>query len=127
MVAIVDYIDEQSSGTGRYDLSDDQYRFMFADGVEPTDNHTEQQVRFCVADRRITQGTRGEAGQRYHERMWSAIANAFSRQRGLPGCVCSFCDRYRYRDRDRHRYRATFRWNEMNVLSRLRKPSLAVL
>jgi hypothetical protein len=24
--------------------------------------------------RRITQGARGEAGQRYHERMWTAIA-----------------------------------------------------
>jgi len=27
-----------------------------------------------VIDRRITQGTRGAAGQRYHERMWTAIA-----------------------------------------------------
>jgi hypothetical protein len=26
-----------------------------------------------VIDRRITQGTRGEAGRRYHERMWTSI------------------------------------------------------
>jgi hypothetical protein len=27
-----------------------------------------------VIDRRITQGTRSDVGERYHERMWSAIA-----------------------------------------------------
>ncbi len=47
---------------------------MFESGVEPTNNHSEQQVRHCVIDRRITQGTRSESGQRYHERMWTAIA-----------------------------------------------------
>jgi transposase len=57
-----------------YDLSDDYFRFLFEKGVEPTNNHTEQQVRFCVIDRLITQGTRSEVGQRYHERMWTAIA-----------------------------------------------------
>jgi transposase len=57
-----------------YDMSQDYFRFMFTSGVEPTNNHTEQQVRHCVIDRRITQGTRSEAGQRYHERMWTAIA-----------------------------------------------------
>lgn len=57
-----------------YDMSQDYFRFMFAAGVEPTNNHTEQQVRHCVIDRRITQGTRSVAGQRYHERMWTAIA-----------------------------------------------------
>ncbi len=57
-----------------YDLSDDYFRFLFEKGVEPTNNHTEQQVRFCVIDRLITQGTRSEVGQRDHERMWTAIA-----------------------------------------------------
>ncbi len=59
---------------GTYDMSQDYFRFMFAPGVEPTNNHSEQQVRHCVIDRRITQGTRSESGQRYHERMWTAIA-----------------------------------------------------
>jgi hypothetical protein len=72
--AIVEYTDEQSSETGQYDLSQDYFRFMFAEGVQPTNNHSEQQIRHCVIDRRITQGTRGQAGQRYHERMWTAIA-----------------------------------------------------
>jgi len=59
---------------GNYDMSQDYFRFMSAPGVEPTNNHSEQQVRHCVIDRRITQGTRSESGQRYHERMWTAIA-----------------------------------------------------
>ena len=81
--AIVEYHDEESSETGQYDLSQDYFRFMFAEGVEPTNNHSEQQIRHCVIDRRITQGTRGEAGQRYHERMWSAIATCKKQKRNF--------------------------------------------
>jgi len=81
--AIVDYIDDESSQTGQYDLSQDYFRFMFADGVEPTNNHSEQQIRQCVIDRRITQGTRGVAGQRYHERMWTAITSCKKQNRNF--------------------------------------------
>jgi len=58
----------------QYDMSQDYFRFMFEPDIEPTNNHSEQQVRHCVIDRRITQGTRSDAGQRYHQRMWTAIA-----------------------------------------------------
>jgi len=81
--AIVEYFDEESLETGQYDLSQDYFRFMDAEGVEPTNNHSEQQIRHCVIDRRITQGTRGEAGQRYHERMWSAIATCKKQDRSF--------------------------------------------
>lgn len=57
-----------------YDMSQDYFRFMFAANVEPTNNHSEQQIRHCVIDRKITQGTRSDIGQRYHERMWTAIS-----------------------------------------------------
>lgn len=67
--AVVDVTDGS-----RYDMSQDYFRFMFEPNVEPTNNHSEQQVRHCVIDRRITQGTRSDVGERYHERMWSAIA-----------------------------------------------------
>jgi len=67
----------------RYDMSQDYFRFLFERSVEPTNNHTEQQVRHCVIDRRITQGTRSERGQRYHERMWSAIATCTKQGRGF--------------------------------------------
>jgi transposase len=64
---------EVSDGS-TYDMSQDYFRFMFAAGIEPTNNHSEQQIRHVVIDRRITQGTRSESGQRFNERMWTAIA-----------------------------------------------------
>lgn len=81
--AIVTYTTDESADPVPYDLSQDYFRFMFADGVEPTNNHSEQQIRHCVIDRRITQGTRGSAGQRYHERMWTAIATCRKQQRNF--------------------------------------------
>ena len=39
---VVEYLDEESSQTGRYDLSQDYFRFMFAEELEPTNNHSEQ-------------------------------------------------------------------------------------
>ena len=67
----------------KYDMSQDYFRFMFTAGVEPTNNHAEQQVRHCVIDRKITQGTRSEVGQRYHERMWTAIATCGKQKRSF--------------------------------------------
>jgi hypothetical protein len=64
-----------------YDQSRDYFRFLYGDGPEPTNNHSEQQIRHCVIDRKITQGTRSEAGQRYHERMWTAIATCRKQNR----------------------------------------------
>ena len=81
--ATIQYTTEDSAELQTYDLSDDYFRFMFSDGVEPTNNHSEQQIRHCVIDRRITQGTRGEAGQRYHERMWTAIATCSKQKRSF--------------------------------------------
>jgi hypothetical protein len=81
--AIVEYTQPQSSAVEWYDLSQDYFRFMFAEGVEPTNNHNEQQLRHSVIDRKITQGTRGVAGQRYHERMWTAIATCKKQNRNF--------------------------------------------
>jgi len=50
------------------------FRFITTPGVEPTNNLTEQALRFVVIDRRVTQGTRGEAGRRWCERIWTALA-----------------------------------------------------
>jgi len=81
--AIGEFTTAESPEVQTYDHSDDFFRFMFAEGVEPTNNHSEQQIRHCVIDRRITQGTRGEAGQRYHERMWSMIATCKKQNRSI--------------------------------------------
>jgi hypothetical protein len=50
------------------------FRFITTPGVEPTNNWAEQAIRFVVIDRRITQGTRGAAGNRWCERIWTVIA-----------------------------------------------------
>lgn len=81
--AIVAYTTEDSDELHSYDKSEDYFRFLLAEGVEPTNNHSEQQIRHCVIDRRITQGTRGVAGQRYHERMWTAIATCKKQNRNF--------------------------------------------
>ena len=81
--AVIEYTTEESSEAETYDLSQDYFRFMFAADVEPTNNHSEQQIRHCVIDRRITQGTRGVAGQRYHQRMWTAIATCRKQHRNF--------------------------------------------
>lgn len=52
----------------------DYFRFLTKPGLEPTNNGTERQIRPVVIDRRITQGTRGQAGMRWCERIWTAIA-----------------------------------------------------
>lgn len=49
-------------------------RFITTPDVEPTNNLAEQAIRFVVLDRRVTQGTRSEAGRRWCERIWTAIA-----------------------------------------------------
>jgi hypothetical protein len=50
------------------------FQFLTTPEVQPTNNLAEQASRFVVIDRHITQGTRGEAGQRWCERIWTVIA-----------------------------------------------------
>ncbi len=50
------------------------FRFLETPGVEPTNNAMEQRFRFVVIDRKITQGTRGETGRRWCERIWTVLA-----------------------------------------------------
>ena len=56
------------------------FRFITEPGIEPTNNLAEQAIRFVVIDRRITQGTRGERGDRWCERIWTVMATC--RQQG---------------------------------------------
>jgi transposase len=56
-------------------------RFISTPGIDPTNNLAEQAIRFVVIDRRVTQGTRGETGQRWSERIWTVIATCA--QQGL--------------------------------------------
>jgi transposase len=60
-----------------------QEYFLFLDNpqVEPTNNLAEREARHCVIDRRITQGTRGSAGQRWCERIWTVLATSARQKR----------------------------------------------
>ncbi len=58
------------------------FTFVTTPGVEPTNNLAEQAIRFVVIDRLVTQGTRGEAGQRWSERVWTALASCAQQGRG---------------------------------------------
>jgi transposase len=60
--------------------ADNYFLFLTTPGIEPTNNQTEQAIRHIVIDRHITQGTRGQRGQRWCERAWTVIATC--RQQG---------------------------------------------
>lgn len=57
------------------------FTFLERSGVEPTNNGIEQKFRPVIIDRKITQGTRGEAGRRWCERIWTALATCVQRGR----------------------------------------------
>lgn len=59
------------------------FRFITTPGVEPTNNLAEQALRFVVIDRRITQGTRGESGRQWCERIWTVRATCAQQGRSV--------------------------------------------
>jgi transposase len=59
------------------------FRFVTTPGVEPTNTLAEQAIRFVVLDRRVTQGTRSESGDRWCERIWTVIATCGQQGRSV--------------------------------------------
>jgi len=59
------------------------FRFLTEPEVEPTNNRTERQIRPVVIDRRITQGTRGDVGMRWCERIWTTLATCKKQERNV--------------------------------------------
>ncbi len=59
------------------------FRFLTDPAIEPTNNGTEREIRHTVIDRRITQGTRGDAGMRWCERIWTTIATCKKQDRNV--------------------------------------------
>lgn len=59
------------------------FLFLARDGVPPTNNGTEQAIRFVVIDRRVTQGTRSWAGMRWCERAWTVVATSARHSRSV--------------------------------------------
>jgi len=59
------------------------FSFLTDPNVEPTNNGTEREIRHAVIDRRITQGTRGDTGMRWCERIWTTIATCKKQNRNV--------------------------------------------
>jgi len=59
------------------------FEFVTTPDVEPTNNLAEQAIRFVVIDRHVTQGTRGEMGRRWCERIWTVIATCSQQGRSV--------------------------------------------
>lgn len=59
----------------------DYFRFLNDWSIEPTNNGREQALRHAVIDRKITQGTRGQNGRRWCERIWTVLATCRQQHR----------------------------------------------
>lgn len=59
------------------------FTFITTPGIGPTNNLAEQAIRFVAIHRRMTQGTRGRAGQTWCERIWTAVATCAQQGRSL--------------------------------------------
>jgi transposase len=59
------------------------FEFVTTPDVEPTNNLAEQAIRFVVIDRHVTQGTRGEKGRRWCERIWTVLATCVQQGRSV--------------------------------------------
>ena len=64
------------------------FTFITTPGVQPTNNMTEQAIRYLVIDRRITQGTRGEKGRKWCERIWTTISTCETQGRPVFQFLC---------------------------------------
>lgn len=63
--------------------AENYFRFLTEPDVEPTNNGSEREIRHVVIDRKITQGTRGDSGIRWCERIWSTIATCKKQNRDV--------------------------------------------
>jgi len=74
--------------------ADSYFRFITEPGVEPTNNLAEQAIRFVAIHRRITQGTRGEDGRRWCERIWTVIQTCSQQGRSVFEFLCAAVTAY---------------------------------
>lgn len=70
------------------------FTFLERPGVEPTNNGMERQFRPLIIDRKITQGTRGEAGRRWCERIWTTLATCAQRGHRAFAYLCEAIEAY---------------------------------
>jgi len=66
-----------------YSHFQDYFRFITDPKIGPTNNLAEQAIRFVAIHRRMTQGTRGETGQSWFERICTIVVTCEQQGRGV--------------------------------------------
>jgi transposase len=75
---------EAGNWADRFALHMDSYfRFITEPDLEPTHNAAEQAIRFVAIHRRLTQGTRGTAGQEWCQRIWTVVLTCAQQGRSV--------------------------------------------
>lgn len=67
---------------------DSFFTFITTPGIDPTNNTAEQAIRFVAIHRRLTQGTRGQKGRDWCERIWTAVVTCEQQGRSLFNYLC---------------------------------------
>lgn len=70
------------------------FTFITTPGVQPTNNFTEQAIRYLIIDRRITQGTRSQKGRKWCERIWTTISTCEAQGRSTFQFLCDAVTEY---------------------------------
>ncbi len=85
---------EKTAGTCRDILKREQalWTFVHVEGVEPTNNLGERQVRHGVLWRKMCFGTQSEAGSRFAERIMTVVATLKQQKRNVLEYLTEACD-----------------------------------
>ncbi|NIN01906.1 MAG: transposase, partial [candidate division Zixibacteria bacterium] len=85
---------KRSAGTCRDILKREEalWTFVHVEGVEPTNNLGERQVRPGVLWRKGSLGTQSKAGSRFAERIMTVVATCKQQQRNVLDYVTEACD-----------------------------------
>ena len=67
------------------------WTFVRVEGVEPTNNHAEQEIRPGVLLRKLSHGTQSERGSRFIERMLTTVASLRKQRRNVHAFLVEAC------------------------------------
>ena len=73
---------------------DSYFRFITDPDIDPTNNTAEQAIRFVAIHRRLTQGTRGENGRQWFERMATVVVTCQQQARSTFTYLCNAVEAY---------------------------------
>ncbi len=84
---------KKTAGTCRKLLKQESWlwTFVWAEGIEPTNNDAEQVLRHAVLWRKSSGGTDSEAGSRFVERMLSVVATCRQQNRNVWELLTACC------------------------------------